>query len=101
MSFPGSTALVRSSNDARVMEELVRTVTFGGMASYITACPILTMRLCAPEAGAEGLVLPKVHSVAGEGRLLPAQARSRHLLLDALLGQIPAAVGASGRHREQ
>jgi 2-keto-3-deoxy-L-rhamnonate aldolase RhmA len=80
--FTGSTALVEvmgatgfdfvmfdaehSANDARAMEELVRTATFAGMASYIRVPDPhnATDVRRALEAGAEGLVLPEVHSVA-------------------------------------
>jgi 2-keto-3-deoxy-L-rhamnonate aldolase RhmA len=79
--FTGSTALVEvmgaigfafvmfdaehSANDARAMEELVRTATFAGMASYIGVPDPhnATDVRRALEAGAEGLVLPEVHSV--------------------------------------
>ena len=79
--FTGSTALVEvmgatgfdfvmfdaehSGNDARAMEGLVRTATFAGMASYIRVPDPhnATDVRRALEAGAEGLVLPEVHSV--------------------------------------
>ncbi len=54
-----------SANDARAMEELVRTATLAGLASYIRIpdphnATDVTRAL---ESGAEGLVLPEVHSV--------------------------------------
>ena len=79
--FTGSTTLVEvmgatgfdfvmfdaehSGNNARAMEELVRTATFSGMASYIRVPDPhnATDVRRALEAGAEGLVLPEVHSV--------------------------------------
>jgi 2-keto-3-deoxy-L-rhamnonate aldolase RhmA len=56
---------VHSSIDVRAMEELVRTATFAGMASYIRVPHPFnaTDVRRALEAGAEGLVLPRVHSV--------------------------------------
>src|SRR6201984_3451256 len=79
--FTGSTALVEvmgatgfdfvmfdaehSGNNARAMEELVRTATLAGMASYIRVPDPHndTDVRRALEAGAEGLVLREVHSV--------------------------------------
>jgi 2-keto-3-deoxy-L-rhamnonate aldolase RhmA len=79
--FTGSTSLVEvmgatgfdfvmfdaehSGNDARAMEELVRTATLAGMASYVRVPDPhnATDVRRALEAGAEGLVLPEVHSV--------------------------------------
>ena len=79
--FTGSTALVEvmgatgfdfamfnaehSANDARAMDELGRTVTLAGMASYVRVPDPhnATDVRRALEAGAEGLVLPEVHSV--------------------------------------
>jgi 2-keto-3-deoxy-L-rhamnonate aldolase RhmA len=54
-----------SGNDARAMEELVRTATFAGMASYsrIPDPHNATDVRRALEAGAERLVLREVHSV--------------------------------------
>jgi 2-keto-3-deoxy-L-rhamnonate aldolase RhmA len=54
-----------SANDARAMEELVRTATLAGLASYIRIpdphnATDVTRAL---ESGAEGLVLPEVHSL--------------------------------------
>jgi 2-keto-3-deoxy-L-rhamnonate aldolase RhmA len=54
-----------SANDVRAMEELVRTATVAGLASYIRIpdphnATDVTRAL---ESGAEGLVLPEVHSV--------------------------------------
>jgi 2-keto-3-deoxy-L-rhamnonate aldolase RhmA len=54
-----------SANDARAMEELVRTATLAGLASYIRIpdphnATDVTRAL---ESDAEGLVLPEVHSV--------------------------------------
>jgi 2-keto-3-deoxy-L-rhamnonate aldolase RhmA len=56
---------VHSGNDVRAMEELVRTATFAGMASYIRVPDAHneTDVRRALEAGAEGLVLREVHSV--------------------------------------
>src|SRR5260370_25724860 len=80
--FTGSTALVEvmgatgfdfvlfdaehSGNDARAMEELVRTATLAGMASYVRVPDPhnATDVRRALEAGAEGLVLPEAHSLA-------------------------------------
>src|SRR5260370_14183088 len=56
---------VHSGNDVRAMEELVRTATLAGMASYIRVPDAHneTDVRRAVEAGAEGLVLREVHSV--------------------------------------
>jgi len=56
---------VHSGNDVRAMEELVRTATLAGMASYIRVPDAHneTDVRRALEAGAEGLVLREVHSV--------------------------------------
>ena len=79
--FTGSTALVEvmgatgfdfvmfdaehSGNDARSMEDLVRAATLAGMASYIRVPDPHneTDVSRALESGAEGLVLPEIHSV--------------------------------------
>src|SRR5580693_9980786 len=56
---------VHSGNDVRAMEELVRTATLAGMASYIRVPDAHneTDVRRALEAGSEGLVLREVHSV--------------------------------------
>ena len=56
---------VHSGNDVRAMEELVRSATLAGMASYIRVPDAHneTDVRRALEAGAEGLVLPEIHSV--------------------------------------
>jgi len=79
--FTGSTTLVEvmgatgfdfvmfdsqhSDSNARAMEDLVRAATFSGMASYIRV-PDAHNQIDvwrALEAGAEGVVLPEIHSV--------------------------------------
>ena len=107
--FTGSTALVEvmgatgfdfvmfdaehSGNNARAMEELVRTATLAGIASYIrvpdphNATDVRRAgSRCGGACSSRGSRGSR-HQCCGEGRLFPAQGRSRHLPLDAL-GQL-------------
>src|SRR5260370_821360 len=86
---------VHSGNDVRAMEELVRTATLAGMASYIRVPDAHneTDVRRAVEAGAEGLVLREVHSVDD---IKPA-ANAASFLPKGDRRILPPTVGAAGQ----